>query len=140
MNDRSLQAAAEGKCRKARAEEDENPANFHEKVSGEIIGNLGKSSNEADGKADVFWGGTLDKAGPSQVKTRHDVERDPHDGHGHVHVHDVHACCRGRARRFAKLSPELRFGKRIRNHKLSEIKSFQTTHGNQPGFFVVNDI
>jgi hypothetical protein len=88
----------------------------------------------------MFLGDSLDNAGPAQVKTRHDDDADPHDGHGHVHVHDVHACCRGRAQGFAKLNPELRFEKQIRNHKPSEIKSFQTTHGNEPGFFVVHDI
>ena len=71
-------------------------------------------------------------AGPTQVKTRHDVERDPDDGHGHVHVHDVHAYRRGRAREFAKLSPEL-----DSENKPSDIKRFDTTHGSEPGSFLL---
>ena len=87
-----LHAAAEGKGGEARTEQGENPAGFHERVSGKIIGKLGKSSSGAAARGcGCFLGVRLTTRGPTQVKTRHDDERDPHYGHGHVHVHDVHA-------------------------------------------------
>src|SRR6266511_2227086 len=73
----------------------------------------------------------LDADRPPPVQKQDDVDRDPHDGHGHVHAHHARECSRGRARRFAKLATEdIRSG-----DKPSDIKRFRTTHGKSPGSF-----